>query len=115
MEIQEMIEYVDTYKGIVNKIEKLEAFINTLNTSGYVQVKIPGLGNAVNIFGEEKEQIELTLKMITSHLKLKKLQIESNARQGLNVGDSEEFQKEHNNYLDLLEEFSKYHGKDTEK
>lgn len=54
--------------------------------------------------------------MIASHLKIKKVQIENNvSRWDLKCGDSEEFQKEHNIYLDLREEFNKYPGKVAEQ
>lgn len=114
MEIQEVRDYLETYNVIVDEIEKVEAFNSTLNTGAYVQIKTPK-GDIVTLYGKEKEHIALAMQMIASQLKIKKLQIESNVRQwDLKGGDSEAFQKEHNIYLDLREEFSKYPGKVAE-
>lgn len=105
MEIQEVRDYIETHNNLVEKIEKVEAFNSILNTSAYVQIKTPK-GDIVTLYGKEKEHIALAMQMIASQLKIKKLQIESNVRQwDLKCGDSEEFQKEHNIYLDLVEEF----------
>lgn len=114
MEIQEVRDYLETHNDIVEKIEKVEAFNSTLNTGAYVQIKTPK-GDIVTLYGKEKEHIALAMQMIASHLKGKKLQIENNvSRWDLKGGDSEEFQKEHNIYLDLVEEFNKYRGKVAE-
>ena len=105
MEIQEVRGYLETHNDIIDKLEKVEAFNSTLNTSAYVQIKTPK-GDIVTLYGKEKEHIALAMQMIASHLKGKKLQIENNvSRWDLKGGDSEECQKEHNIYLDLVEEF----------
>lgn len=114
MEMHEVRDYLEMHNDVVDKIEKVEAFNSTLNTSAYVQIKIPK-GDIVTLYGKEKEHIALAMQMIASHLNIKKLLIETNvSRWDLKGGDSEEFQKEHNIYLDLREEFKKYPGKVAE-